>query len=384
MTARSRFLCLSVDPAYPPISGADLRTWQNAKALSSSGNVLLASVGAPASIVPQGTVRISHLQGMDAALVWGGDFGAHFSPLLIENFRVLCRDFNPDAIVLESLPLGRLTTVAAQLADTVIMDMHNVESTLAAQEIPSARNADEHAAFSERAERLRRLENEVLEAAHLVWVCSADDRLQLLRHGADEAKIRIVPNAIPRYESVPVSLPSKSGCNPPALLFIGHLHYYPNIEAALALIDMMPRLSKALPGSKLTLAGRNPHSVILARARSSQIEVIENPISTDSLLSSSDLAVLPLRQGGGTRIKALEAMAWGLPIVATAKAVEGLDLRDGVHVAIAETPDEFIAAICELSTNSRKFGTQRTQARTYAMEKFGSEAISRAVHAGLS
>jgi glycosyltransferase involved in cell wall biosynthesis len=92
---------------------------------------------------------------------------------------------------------------------------------------------------------------------------------------------------------------------------------------------------------------------------------------------------MPLQRGGGTRIKALEAIAWGLPVVATARAVEGLGLENAIHVSIAETGKEFVSAICDLCENPARYEAQRIAARRFILKVFGQDAIRTAVHSAL-
>jgi glycosyltransferase involved in cell wall biosynthesis len=83
------------------------------------------------------------------------------------------------------------------------------------------------------------------------------------------------------------------------------------------------------------------------------IEFIKNPISISHHLSRLDIALIPIFVGAGTRLKALEAMAFGLPIISTKKGVEGLDLDSWVHYVPAETAQEFVEAINHLDANSK-------------------------------
>src|SRR5437870_7586302 len=123
--------------------------------------------------------------------------------------------------------------------------------------------------------------------------------------------------------------------------------------------------------------------MISGRPQTGKIDVIANPSSTSPLLLAAHLAVMPLQRGGGTRIKVLEAIAWGLPVVATPLAIEGLQLENGVHVSIAENAGAFVAAICDLCENSTLYEARRLAARRHVMSNFGPQAVRRAVHAGL-
>jgi glycosyltransferase involved in cell wall biosynthesis len=373
----------SVDPAFPAVSGADLRTWQNASVASEIGPVVLASIGVPQARAAPAGIQIEHIPGMETSDVWRADFDVPFPAATVTNFRVLCGQFRPDTIVLSSLPLGNLIGVAKSCARTVVLDLHNVESDLIAQDAKPHENSDRVHEINARAQRVRALERRGTALADRIWVCSSIDRDRLIRNGAEQERIVVVPNGIPRPESIRPRPPVVVDHSGPTLLFLGHLGYAPNIEAALALVDIIRSLWSRLPGARLILAGRNPHPDVARIAMPGKIDVIADPSSGTPLLLQSDVAVMPLKRGGGTRIKALEAMAWGLPIVATARAVEGLSLLDGVHVRIAESTPEFVDAICFLWGSEAARERQSVAAQTYAMENFGPEATRRAVHGAI-
>ena len=171
-----------------------------------------------------------------------------------------------------------------------------------------------------------------------LWVCSSLDRDRLVNDGADANASMLFRTAYRTQTASKIGRQATITGWRPTLLFIGHLYYPPNIEAALLLVKLMPALWDRIAGARLILAGRNPHPVISRRSQPGKIDVIANPSSTSPLLSNAHLAVMPLQRGGGTRIKALEAIAWGLPVVATARAVEGLQLENGFTSALPKPP----------------------------------------------
>jgi glycosyltransferase involved in cell wall biosynthesis len=378
-----RTLFVTVDPAFPPISGADLRSWQNALAASELGPVLLLSLGQSGPHSPPSGIAIEYIAGMDPSHIWGSDFDVRFPARAIEQFRSICARFQPDVIVLESLPLANLSVVARECSQAVIIDLHNVESDLVAQDAQLEPRIEIRRALEMRASRIAALEQRAGVLTNMLWVCSSIDRQRLVCMGVDEKRICVIPNGIPHSGSKAVWRPCKEKSGPLTLLFIGHLHYPPNIEAALLLVDLMPAVRERIPDAKLILAGRNPHPAISGRSHPGKIDVVANPISTAPILSAAHLAIMPLRRGGGTRIKALEAIAWGLPVVATARAVEGLYLEDRVHVRIAESASTFVSAICDLSESSARYESQRVAAIHHVMAKFGPGIIRDEVHAAL-
>ena len=379
-----RTLFVTVDPAFPPISGADLRSWQNVKAASDLGPVLLLSIDPPGPGVAPPGIEIGHITGMSASDIWRSDFDVVYSAETIGQLCSIAANFQPDVIVFESLPLTNLVNFVRNYTRALVIDLHNIESDLMAQEIEFTRDRNTRRASEIRSGRLRSLEKIAAEVADVLWVCSPEDHDRIVNDGvAGQNRIFIVPNGVPRSETIQERPPYTEYCAQPILLFIGHLRYPPNIEAALLLIQLMPRLWDRIAGARLILAGRDPHPLIMSGAQAGKIDIIANPSSTSPFLSTAHLAVMPLLRGGGTRIKVLEAIAWGLPVVATARAIEGLQLKNGMHVRVAETTSAFIAAICDLCENPAAYESQRAAARTYVMSNYGPEAIRRATHAGL-
>lgn len=300
----------------------------------------------------------------------------------------LATSFRADTLVLEATALARLARAARHAVRHVVVDMHNIDSHLVAQEAPGSIWRRPGAAWDvhRRARKLRGLERAVAAIADRIWVCSEQERQRLLSVAPRARRVDVVPNGIPRPELVPddVSIRSVSASAGPRLLFVGHLAYRPNIEAAGRLVDIASMLRRTRPNTTLVLAGRNPAAEILALSRPGFIDIRSNPDDVGALLRDADLTVVPLQSGGGTRIKVLEAMAWGLPVVATARAVDGLGLAAGEHYERAETLEEFVAAIDRLLSQPQRFASQSSAARRFALTAYGPHAIGRAVAAALA
>jgi glycosyltransferase involved in cell wall biosynthesis len=176
-----------------------------------------------------------------------------------------------------------------------------------------------------------------------VFVCSKDDATALAaRHRLHD--VRVVANAV----EVPATLPSLSNSEPPELLFIGGLGYLPNRDAVLFLLDeVLPALRAPghVPVARLIVAGAGASSSLKARLAQPGVEWVGSPQSVEPLYRRARIALAPIRAGGGTRVKALEAFAQGCPLVATAAAVAGLGVTPGSHYLAAESAVEWVAAI---------------------------------------
>jgi glycosyltransferase involved in cell wall biosynthesis len=160
------------------------------------------------------------------------------------------------------------------------------------------------------------------------------DRLPL----CGRAAIRVLPNAVELPEPAPAIRP-RGGVFP--LLFIGTLGYAPNADAVFVLArEILPILRERAPGAfRVTVAGHGATPAIRALDGEPDIDVVGPVDEVGPHYAAAGCLVAPLRAGSGTRIKILEAMAHGTPVVSSAKGIEGIAAQDGVHALLADTPE---------------------------------------------
>jgi glycosyltransferase involved in cell wall biosynthesis len=187
-----------------------------------------------------------------------------------------------------------------------------------------------------------------------------------------------------RYTVVPNGFDSPSGTIPsaeqsPRLLFVGHLGYDPNIDAILWLLrDIVPIMRRAMPAIRITVAGRGPAPTDVKQwAARSKAVIIESPESLDELYSRAAVTVAPIRLGHGTRIKVLEAAAYGRAMVATSEAARGHPFVDGHDLLLADTTEAFAAACLRLLDDRHERERLSSNARRRAEELGGWDRSSR-------
>lgn len=186
----------------------------------------------------------------------------------------------------------------------------------------------------------KKIEQSILETWDTVYVCSPIDKDRLEGTGPGRrAKIEILPNRV----QLPADPPAPSREPPITLLYVGSFDYFPNTDGAIwfcrEVIPAMRELSRAR--FRVFLVGTGVTDPMRELAHIPDVELIGAVQSIDGWYRQSDVVVVPLRAGGGTRIKLLEALAHRRPVVATSMAAEGLDLVDGMDLLIGDRPIEF-------------------------------------------
>jgi len=161
------------------------------------------------------------------------------------------------------------------------------------------------------------------------------------------------------------------GTPPPDLLFVGNFVHPPNRDAALRLATAIyPRLHARVPGLRLHLVGDHPPHALRALA-SEHIVVTGRVPDVTPFLERATVVVAPLRQGGGIRVKVLEALAAGKAVVASSLAVEGLEVVSGEHCLVADTDEDLVAAIAELLEDPARRSRIAAAAHAWAAANLG-------------
>lgn len=364
-----RILHILLEPSHANGSGARLRSRALGHALARHGRVTTLVLS---DILPAGMRRLNHYDFRIMANLPEGVLAA---------VSARAKEVSLDLVVVET---AFLADVAHRLTDTghrVILDAHNVESDLRRQIDRSRRGLVAPLRYRRRWRRASAAEAALLRHVAAVWACSAEDRRQLVALEPDLALASIVPNPVPDWCHRPVPPSSATGI---VGLFLGHLGYRPNIHAAERLaLRIWPRLRATRPDARLLIAGRAPEQRCRALGNLPGLDLHADPPDVAPLYGQANMVIIPLREGGGTRIKVLEALASGRPVIATAKAVEGLGLIQGKHFLQAETDDEFINTVQELADDIPLAEHLRHMGREFVMRHHGVDAIEAAVSRAL-
>jgi len=173
---------------------------------------------------------------------------------------------------------------------------------------------------------------------------------------------------IPLGTSIPAAPLNPCGASAPTVLFVGNFIHGPNVDAALWLMrSIFPLVSRVRPDARLFVVGPNPPEEVTALAAQQTITVTGAVASVLPFLDDATVVVAPLRTGGGMRVKVLEALAAGKPVVASPLAVAGLDVTDGDQLMLGEQDQEFASAIVGLLENTDARRRLAESAREWAV-----------------
>ncbi|MCL5746050.1 MAG: glycosyltransferase [Acidobacteria bacterium] len=229
----------------------------------------------------------------------------------------------------------------------VIFDWHNIESEGMRR---YSGNTDSHirrigAAFT--ANRLASLESMLLRAMFGHLVCSEREKRQLLSITPPGARLAVIENGVDAayFEQSAVPYQSRN-----RLVFVGTMDYHANIDAIVSFTRLVwPRIRERFPRWRLSIVGANPVQAVLDLCKQPAIEVTGTVADLRPYYQGAFAAIVPLRTGMGTRLKILEAMAAGVPVVSSTIGAEGLAVIPGKHLLIADDAEDWLTALSSLT-----------------------------------
>lgn len=391
-----KLLALTQSPPWPPRSGSSLRNWAILTDLAAAHQVTLATFGnqadtaAPALRDRFADVLVAPARERTRAARLRSLLAGHAdltdrlaSPAMSALLADVCMTHRFDGVVIGGLEMSvYLRPLVTAIGDPLIAyDAQNVEWLLQARGARvGARSPSEWpaAAYSAiQAHRLRTVERDVCTRADVV-TCTSTDDATWLRTLAPDCSPVVLPNVVP--------IPDAARLTPipetPNILFIGTMDFRPNVDAVGWMMrSILPRVRAAHPGSTLTVVGRNPPSSLTRADRDVRFTGAVDDVRP--YLAGAAVCVAPLRIGGGTRLKVLEALAHRRPVVSTTLGIEGLHLAPGDDLLVADSADAFARAIVLALTNRPLADRIAAHGRGSVETTYSTSAISGVMAAAL-
>lgn len=253
-----------------------------------------------------------------------------------------------------------------------VLNHHNIESTLLRRRARTLRNPVERAYMTLQAAKLRSAEARAATAFDGNICVSTVDRDEL-RSLASRAVAREIPNGT---DTTFFRAGGEAG-DWPTLVFAGSMGWYPNSDAMILFASRIwPLIKKAVPGVTMHLIGsRPPAEVVRLAERDEHFKVLGFVDDVRPFIENAAVYIVPIRVGGGTRLKILDAMAMGKAIVSHPIGAEGIDVTDGVDILLAAEPEAFAARVCELLRDRARCRALGQAARRTAEAKYSWSSI---------
>lgn len=257
-----------------------------------------------------------------------------------------------DVVQVEGIELARYVPQIRAIAPKakIVFDDHNAEYLLQARAAAvDARHPPTwpKAVYSAiQWQKLRRHESQVCREVDAVLAVSEDDAEALNRLGAT-APVTVVPNGV---DTAYYCLDRSSAVESATMLFTGTMDFRPNVDAVRWFASrVLPSIATQHPGARFEIVGRSPSPAVQTLAMNNPSVVVTGSVEdVRPYMSRATAFVIPMRMGGGVRLKILEALAAGVPVVSTGMGAEGTGLTDGRELLIADIPREFAGATLRL------------------------------------
>lgn len=269
----------------------------------------------------------------------------------------------PDVVVFDFPHAAMLAP--GRLAVPSVLFTHNVESEIFRRHAEVASNPLKRALWRDQLRKMERFERETLARFDAV-VAVSDRDAAWFREELGIARVEVIPTGVDTA-FFSWSPPGEDG----RVAFTGSMDWLANVDAMdWFLGDVWDRVARQAPAASMRVIGRNPPASLVAKARGLPWDVTGFVDDVRPHVHGSSVYVIPLRVGGGTRIKVFEAMAMGCPVVSTSIGVEGLPLEPGRHYLRADTADDFAAAVVRLLRDPDLRGALSREARRCMEERF--------------
>jgi glycosyltransferase involved in cell wall biosynthesis len=296
----------------------------------------------------------------------------------------VARRSKADVIVCDFLAPAVNVPARASLPCPTVLFQHNVEATIWERHARVASNPLAKLYFAEQWRRMRAFERaQCRRFDHVVAVSSRD--MEVFRSEYGVRNVSEIPTGVDTEYFRP-----KGGVRPQRydLVFTGSMDWLPNEDAIVFFTEaILPGIREAVPDVTLTVVGRNPSPRILALARNDPaVRVTRSVPDVRPFIERAAAFIVPLRIGGGTRLKIYEAMAMEKAVVSTSIGAEGLPVHDGEDILLADTPETFASSVTQLLTDARRADEIGERAAAVVRGEFGWDRVAErfaAICAGL-
>jgi polysaccharide biosynthesis protein PslH len=384
---RLRVLVIDEEFPYPPNAGKRIRSWNLLRRLAARHQITWLCFGRLGSAARQaaadagievrvvGELPVKRGTRLFAALLvncfspYPYSVDKHFREDLRREVANAAAGSSFDLIHVEWGPYARYLEAASGLPSVVAA--HNVESQIWQRRSEHAKNPLGKFYFAWQARKMRAFERSAFRSAR-IFAVSEQDRDQFLAEGLSQ--VDVVENGVDVEYFQPVQ-----ASNGASLLFLASLDWFPNQDALNYFLDaIFPLIRQQEPSVALRVVGRRAPAELVARSkRNPGVEFIGEVDDVRGQYREAALVLVPLRIGGGSRLKILEAMAAGTPVVSTTIGAEGITATPGKDIVLADTPADFARETIRLMRDPDARIRLAANARQLVVNKYSWDSLAK-------
>ncbi|GAB4558770.1 MAG: glycosyltransferase [Anaerolineae bacterium] len=402
-----RILLLTPQPPYPPHQGTAIRNLNILIQIARHHAVDLVTFLPPGEELPPSSPLYNLCEAVVTAPMPVRDLAKRLkdtltspwpdmalrldTPEMWRELQRLCQDRRYDVVQIEGIEMAAYGMAAASAPllpwsrafrplsprPRIVFDDHNAEYVLQQRACVTDLRLPKRwpaAAYSlVQWLKLRRYERLICERSDVVIAVSEVDA-QAIRRLAPGVEPVVIPNGVDLEAYAPTAV-TPEPLRQPALVFTGKMDFRPNVDAALWFANVLDRVRQVVPDAHFYIVGQKPHPRLQRLNQHPGITITGWVPDTRTYIAAAAVYVVPLRIGGGTRLKLLEAMALERAIVTTRLGAEGFSVTDGQEVRLADTVDAFAEAVIELIRDPERRRQLGLRARRFVEENYGWDRI---------
>jgi len=266
------------------------------------------------------------------------------------------------------LPRGRLRIMDRSRVDLLFQDEELKHLDL---------SATEHILRRENLWKLGRYESLVAKQLDLMVVCGPEDEVFLRSHVPEARRIKVLANGVDEAFFSMEKFPPTPDLEP-TVLFCGAMDYSPNVDGLKWYFEKADALLlQKIPNRRVLVVGKNPLPAVLALAARPGVTVTGEVPDVRPYYQKSWVQMVPLRIGGGTRLKIVESLSLGTPVVSTTVGAQGLNLRHGEHLLLADTPSDFAGQLALIMQDKARRARLANEGRRQVLAHYTWQQLGR-------